>query len=271
MTCLFGLIGEKLGHSVSPAIHTTIFNILRMDAEYKLFEIEKGYLDSDFKDLLKKGVKGLNVTIPYKVDIMNSLDEISVQAEKIGAVNTICFKGNKIIGYNTDYYGFGRMLEKNHIEARDKKVVILGAGGAAKAVIQYFIDNKSKSILLVSRDKEKAAGNFKDIEIIDYEELKLLKSGDIIVNCTPCGMYPKIENSPVDENCISKFSSAVDLIYNPKETLFLKFAKKTGIKAVNGLYMLVGQAVAAQELWNNITIEESVVDKIYDKLLEKQV
>ncbi|AJA49865.1 shikimate dehydrogenase [Clostridium pasteurianum DSM 525 = ATCC 6013] len=271
MTCLFGLIGEKLGHSVSPAIHSTIFHILEMDAEYKLFEIEKGYLKDGFKDLLKNGVKGLNVTIPYKVDIMSCLDEVSVQAEKIGAVNTVCFKENKIIGYNTDYYGFGRMLEKSHIESQNKKVVILGAGGAAKAVIQYFIDNSSKDIILVSRDKKKAAVNFKDIEIIDYEELKLLKSGDIIVNSTPCGMYPKVENSPVDENCVSKFSSAVDLIYNPKETLFLKFAKKRGIKAVNGLYMLVGQAVAAEELWNNITIEESVVDKIYDKFLKKQI
>lgn len=270
MSRLFGLIGEKLGHSISPVIHSKLFDILEMDARYDLFEIERGYLKAKFNELIQNGVKGLNVTIPYKVDIMEYLDEISIHAENIGAVNTVCFKEDKIIGYNTDYYGFGRMLEKNCIETKDKKVVVLGAGGAAKAVIQYFIDNSSKSILLVSRDKKKAAENFKDIEIIDYEELKKLNSGDIIVNSTPCGMYPKVENSPVDETCVSKFSSAIDLIYNPKETLFLKFAEKLGIKAVNGLYMLVGQAIAAEELWNNITIEQSVVDKIYNELLKNQ-
>lgn len=267
MSYLFGLIGEKLGHSISPAIHSKLYKILNMDANYDLFEIEKENLEINFKALIEKRVKGLNVTIPYKVDIMKYLDEISVEANKIGAVNTICFKNSKVIGHNTDYHGFGRMLEKNNIPVKDKKIVVLGAGGAAKAVIQYFIDNNAKDILLVSRNKERASEAFKDVKIIDYSELKALQQGDVIVNCTPCGMYPKIENSPVDENCIGEFSSAVDLIYNPKETLFLKYAREKGIKAVNGLYMLVGQAIAAEELWNDITIDEAVVDKIYNELL----
>nr|WP_242834350.1 shikimate dehydrogenase [Clostridium pasteurianum] len=264
---LFGLIGEKLGHSISPAIHSKLYKILGMNAVYELFEIEKKKLEVNFKALIANGVKGLNVTIPYKVDIIKYLDEISVEADKIGAVNTICFKNGKVIGHNTDYHGFGKMLEKNNIPVKNKKIVVLGAGGAAKAVIQYFIDNNAKDILLVSRDKKKAAENFKGTKIIDYDELKALEQGDVIVNCTPCGMYPKTEISPVDENCIGKFSSAVDLIYNPKETLFLKYAKEKGIKAVNGLYMLVGQAIAAEELWNDSTIDENIVDKIYQELL----
>lgn len=271
MRSLFGLIGEKLGHSISPAIHLKLYKILKMEASYDLFEIEKQNLEADFKALIGKGIKGFNVTIPYKVDIMKYLDEVSVQACKIGAVNTICFEKDKIIGHNTDYHGFGRMLQKNEIPVNDKKIVVLGAGGAAKAVIQFFIDNGAKEVLLVSRDVKRAEESFKEVKIIDYNELKLLKQGDIIVNCTPCGMYPKIENSPVDETCIGKFSSAVDLIYNPKETLFLKFAREKGIKTVNGLYMLVGQAIAAEELWNNIIIDEAVVNEIYNELLQNKL
>lgn len=242
-----------------------------MNAKYDLFEIESEKLEEDFKALREAGVKGLNITIPYKVDIMKYLDEISVQADKIGAVNTICFQNNKIIGHNTDYHGFGRMLQKNNISVENKKIVVLGAGGAAKAVIQFFIDNDASEVVLVSRDVKKAGENFKNVNIIDYNELKFLKQGDVIVNTTPCGMYPKIEDSPVDALCISKFSSAVDLIYNPKETLFLKLAKESNIKAVNGLYMLVGQAIAAEELWNDITIDEIIVDKIYNELLKEEL
>ncbi|MDF2504478.1 shikimate dehydrogenase [Clostridium sp.] len=271
MSYTFGLIGEKLGHSVSPIIHSKLYKILKMDARYDLFEIKKENLEIDFKGLKEKGIKGLNVTIPYKVDIMKYLDDVSIQASEIGAVNTVCFQDNKIIGHNTDYYGFGRMLAKNDIPVKNKRIVVLGAGGAAKAVIQFFIDSNASEVLLVSRDVKKAAQNFKNVKIINYDELSLLKQGDVIVNCTPCGMYPKIENSPIDESCIGRFSSAVDLIYNPKETLFLKFAREKGIKSVNGLYMLVGQAIVAEELWNDITIDETIVDKIYNELLKEQL
>lgn len=266
MSELFGLIGEKLTHSVSPKIHSKFFKIINMDAKYDLYEIKKEELKAEFNALKNKGIKGLNVTIPYKLDIMDCLDKISTEAEKIGAVNTICFKDNETIGYNTDYYGFGRMLEKNNILVEGKKVVVLGAGGAAKAVIQYFLDNNPSELLLVSRDKKRASKEFSNINIIDYEDLKNYEQGDIIVNCTPVGMYPKVEATPVNEECISKFSAAVDLIYNPEETLFLKLASKNGLKAVNGLYMLVGQAMAAEELWNNITISEKTTDDIFENM-----
>lgn len=263
---LFGLIGRKLTHSVSPAIHKELFKILGMEADYVLFEIPMGKLEKEFEALKLKGAKGLNVTIPYKVDMMKLVDEVAPEAEKIGAINTICFKRGKTIGYNTDYYGFGRMLIKNEIEVAGKSAAVLGAGGAAKAVIQYLSDNKASEILLVSRDKAKAEANFKDVTVIDYNELNNIKQCDTVINCTPCGMYPKVEVSPIDSLCVSKFSAAVDLIYNPAETVFLKFAKEQGIKAVNGLYMLVGQAMAAEELWNDITIGEEITDKIFGKL-----
>jgi len=266
MTNLYGLIGEKLGHSISPNIHVELFKRLKMDADYKLFEIEKSKLKTGFSQLKDSGIKGLNVTIPYKVETMNFLDEISEEAKKIGAINTICFHDNKTVGHNTDYFGFGKMLDKNNIKIKGKTVVILGAGGAAKAVIQYMIDGNAKRVVLVSRDTSKAAKNFKDIEIIDYTQLDAIPSGDLIVNCTPVGMYPNTHNCPVSENNITKFNAAVDLIYNPYETLFLNIAEKNGLKSVNGLYMLVSQAIYSEELWNDIHVDETIIDEIFNNL-----
>ncbi len=266
MTNLYGLIGEKLGHSISKAIHVDLFKRLKIDADYKLFEIEKLELKARFNELKDSGLKGLNVTIPYKVEATNFLDEISEEAKKIGAINTICFRDNKTFGHNTDYFGFAKMLNKNSIEIKGKTIVILGAGGAAKAVIQYLIDSNAKRVILVSRDTSKAAENFKGIEIIDYTQLEYIPAGDVIVNCTPVGMYPNTHNCPVNENNIAKFNAAVDLIYNPYETLFLKIAKKNGLKSVNGLYMLVSQAIYSEELWNDIHVDETIIDEIFNNL-----
>ena len=266
MSHLYGLIGEKLGHSISPKIHLNLFKKLNMASDYKLFEIEKSEFKTRFYELRDAGIQGLNVTIPYKVDSISFLDEISEEAEKIGAINTICFSKNKIVGYNTDYFGFARMLNKNAIEIKDKTVVILGAGGAAKAVIQYMIDGNAKKIFLVTRDTSRAAKSFKGVEIIDYKELEEVSNGHVIVNCTPVGMYPNTSNCPVSENCLINFSVAIDLIYNPYESLFLKIAKKNGLKAINGLYMLVSQAIYSEELWNEIHVDDAVIDDIFHDL-----
>lgn len=266
MSNLFGLVGEKLKHSFSPTIHSIIFNELYMEGYYDLFEIRKQDLEAAVCGLNAIGARGVNVTIPYKVNIMEYLDEVSHEAEKIGAVNTICFKENKTIGYNTDYFGFGIMLDKHNIDIRNKEAVILGTGGASKAVLQYLIDKGIKEIVFVSRDIDKTKEKFEDYRIISYEDLKNINNKDIIINCTPCGMYPKVKNCPVSREDISKFQAAVDLVYNPMETLFLKYAKNRGVKEVNGLYMLVGQAVKAQELWNDIEISSEVIDSIYEKI-----
>ena len=263
---LYGLLGEKLKHSISPKIHSLIFKEGNIQGYYHLFEVEKENLGSAVEGLKALCAKGVNVTIPYKVSVMEYLDEISIEAKKIGSVNTICFNGNKTIGYNTDYYGFGIMLEKNNITVANKSAVILGSGGASKAVLQYILDKGIKDVKIVSRDvsKIKCTDKMKYFNLISYDEIKYLKGKDIIINCTPCGMYPNLQCSPVEKEVISDFSVAIDLIYNPSETLFLKYARELGIKGVNGLYMLVGQAVAAEELWNNISIS---VDKIYDKIV----
>ncbi|RKD26536.1 shikimate dehydrogenase [Caminicella sporogenes DSM 14501] len=263
MSQLYGLIGEKLSHSLSPAIHFQVFNELKLDGHYHLFEVKRKDLKDAVLGLKALGVKGVNVTIPYKIEIMKYLDEISYEAEKIGAVNTIYFKDNMIIGYNTDYYGFGMMLDINAIDVKNKKAVILGSGGAAKAVVQYLVDKGIGDIIIVSRHINRAKEKFKNYEVISYDKIKFLKFRDLIINCTPCGMYPDIHNLPIDKECISKFDIAIDLIYNPRETLFLKYSKERGLKSINGLYMLVGQAVRAEEIWNEMKIDRAVTDKIY--------
>ncbi|WDV44332.1 shikimate dehydrogenase [Clostridiaceae bacterium M8S5] len=270
MNHLFGLIGEKLGHSFSPVIHSLIFKVLNIKGHYQLFEVNKEDLKNAVYGLKALGAKGVNVTIPYKVDIIKYLDAISEEAEKIGAINTICFKDNKTIAYNTDYFGFGIMLNKFNVAIQDKKAVILGTGGAAKAVLQYLIDKKVGDITIVSRNENTAKAKFKDYKIISYDDIKNINKQDIVVNTTPCGMYPNTDRSSLCEEDISKFDAVVDLIYNPTETLLLKYAKNHGIKAVNGLYMLVGQAVKAQELWNDIHITDEVIDKVYNELIEEK-
>ena len=261
----YGLIGEKLSHSLSPRIHKRIFELLNIDGGYKLFQIPKDKINSLGSALKLLDIKGVNVTIPYKQDVIAQLDTISKEGADIGAINTILSNDGKLYGYNTDYFGFGKLLEVNNIEVSGKVAVVLGNGGAAKAVLTYFLDNKVSKLYLVTRNKENVQTQNKNIKVIDYDDLKEVK-GDILVNTTPVGMYPNVSSSVVGEDIISNFDSLVDLIYNPKTTEFLKIGKTLGKKTCNGLYMLVGQAVKSEEIWQNIKIETEVLDKIYKEL-----
>lgn len=267
---LYGLIGEKLAHSLSPDIHELIFKEKSMNGNYEILEISKENISKVLNELNKTSFKGVNVTIPYKVDIMKYINEISEEARKIGAVNTIKFYNGKTIGYNTDYFGFKKILEKWHIDVKGKKAVVLGSGGAATMVYYCLLKKGVDEITIVTRDKK--AQHKKDVfpkaHILEYENLDELKDKYIIVNTTPCGMYPNINEAPVPMEFLGNFKWAVDLIYNPEETLFLKYAREKGISYVNGLYMLVAQAVAAEEIWNETILGEELVDRIYESLKE---
>ncbi|OBR90334.1 shikimate dehydrogenase [Clostridium ragsdalei P11] len=266
MSNLQGLIGEKLSHSYSAVIHKLVLEKLGINGEYNLFEIEPQNLGKSMEAFKVLGCKGINVTIPYKIAVMSYMDDISEEAKNIGAINTIEFDGNRLKGYNTDYYGFGLTLKKNHIDVLNKNAVILGTGGASKAVVRYILDEGASNITYVSRHPEKIKQS--DFEVISYEKLREIKSGDIIVNCTPCGMYPNLNNCPINKNVLSKFNTAVDLIYNPEYTLFLKMGKEMGLKIANGLYMLVAQAVAAEEIWHKKNISIETINEIYDELVK---
>lgn len=265
----FGLIGERLGHSFSPMIHSQIFKYMNIDGCYSIFEVERQNLSSVENALKTLGIMGANVTIPYKVEIIKYLDGISKEALDIGAVNTIVIKDGISKGYNTDYFGFGNMLYRNEVQVKNKKSIILGSGGASKAVCQYMIDNEAKDITMVSRNIENVKKQYKDLRIISYEEAYKLKNYDLIINCTPVGMYPNMKESPVKSDMFNSLETAIDLIYNPLETLFLKEAREKGLKTINGLYMLIGQALKAEELWNNIIIDKHIGDKIYKDLCKQ--
>lgn len=263
----FGLLGEKLGHSLSPEIHRIIFEKLNINGTYNLFEINKENFHKAVDSVKTLSIKGVNVTIPYKEDVIKQLDFVSSEAKRIGAINTIKIVENKAFGYNTDYYGFGYMISKGNITIKNNDFYVLGSGGAAKAVVSYLEDKEAKSINLVSRNKESAKESFKNfnINVIGYDDLKD-KKGYCIINTTPVGMYPKVDFSPVDKEIIANFSFAMDIVYNPLETKFLKMAKELGLKYVDGLYMLVGQGVKAEEIWNDIKINDEILDIIYEAL-----
>ncbi|MBD7910269.1 MULTISPECIES: shikimate dehydrogenase [Clostridium] len=264
----YGLVGARLSHSLSPEINNRIYELLNVEGAYKLFEISNediGKLGEAIK-LLK--IKGVNVTIPYKEVVMDQLDEISKEAQAIGAINTILFKNGKLYGYNTDYFGFGSMLSINNIEVKGKSCVILGTGGASKAVATYLMDEEAKNIYLVSRDKNKDIKINPKMKLIDYAELKDIH-GDIIINTTPVGMYPNVGVSPVTKDILKKYDTLVDIVYNPETTEFMRLGQELGKKTCGGLYMLVGQAVKAEELWLDRNIDMKVLNKIYEEIENK--
>ncbi len=270
----FGLIGDRLGHSLSPQIHQRIFKELGIEGSYELLEIPPEKLSEAIQDM-REQYGGVNVTIPHKINVMANLTTLSMEAQAIGAVNTIHFYNGAIRGYNTDYIGFGRLLNNNGITVEGKSAAVLGTGGASRAVLQYLIDHGVAKIFLASRNTQSISPYMKTLcsavptQFVNYVHLGRY-TGDLLINCTPVGMHPYSEASPVTTRTIEHFTTAIDLIYNPAKTLFLKEAEKLGKKAVNGLFMLVAQAIAAEEIWLQQPINNDLVLKITAEM-EKQL
>lgn len=259
---MYALLGKTLKHSISPEIHAEIFSEIGIAAEYKLLECT---ID-DLPQIIARGdYQGLNVTIPYKEEVLQYIDYIDPAAQQIQAINTIAYIDGKICGYNTDYTGFSSLLLKNKIMVQGKKVVILGVGGSAKMVAAYMCNQGAQQVYLVSRNPAtKVVAT--QAKIIDYRELETIERADIIVNTTPCGMYPNIADSAVSRELLKNFQVAIDLIYNPTETVFLRDAREQGLQTVNGLYMLVAQAVHAQEIWQQVKLETAIIERIAKKM-----
>lgn len=247
---IYGLIGFPLAHSFSETYFSEKFfreNI--QDVSYRNFPLEK--ID-DFHNLVSnnKDILGLNVTIPFKETVINLIDELDNSAAEIGAVNTIKIfrSNNKIItkGYNTDYFGFKKSIE-SLLHNHHKAALILGTGGASKA-IKYVLSKSEIPFLFVSRNKT-------DINTITYKQLTedIIHSHQIIINTTPLGMFPDIEKYPdIPYNLLTSQHLLFDLIYNPKETAFLKKGAEQGAQTKNGLEMLYFQAEKSWEIWNNL-------------------
>ncbi|MFR7416936.1 shikimate dehydrogenase family protein [uncultured Megasphaera sp.] len=264
-----GVIGGKLGHTASPAIHDKLFRILQVQgrARYGILEMDRSDISNELKRLRREGYTGANVTIPYKLDVMPYLTDISREARIIGAVNTIHFTDHGTFGYNTDYCGFGRSLVHAGITVKNKDCVVLGSGGGARAIIQYLFDHQAKSIVVVSRNPHSKTefDEFTErigVETIDYPAFERSCRGDVLVNCTPVGMFPNIDGCPISEEAIARFPSVVDIVYNPKDTCILQAAKRHGAKTLNGMYMLVAQAIGSEEIWMDQDISSSVIEQI---------
>ena len=248
----YGCIGEKLSHSFSKIIHNEI-----CDYDYELYEIKK----DELKTLLtERKFKAINVTIPYKQDVIPYLDSIDEFALKIGAVNTIVNKNGKLLGYNTDFSGMCCLIENSKIDLKNKKVLILGSGGTSKTAFAVASYLGAKEIYKVSRKSTESSISYDDAH-------KLHNDAHIIINTTPVGMYPKIGESAIDISDFNKLEGVVDAVYNPLRTALVTSALKRGIKAVGGLYMLVAQAVFAAELFTDKAIDNGEIDRIYKKIL----
>lgn len=258
-----GLLGEKLSHSLSPAIHQKFWRMSGIAGSYELFESRRDGIEALLNRLEREGYIGINVTIPYKTEVMKHLNELSPEAEAIGSVNTVMFKGGRRLGYNTDYFGLKTLLDSSDIAIAGKSVVVLGTGGAARCALKLARDMGAQRVIAASRSPEKA-----DVPgAVSYEVLNRLGSIDVLINTTPVGMSPHTDGCPVNESVIENCGSVVDLVYNPAETKLLSKAQTFGIKAVNGLGMLCAQAVKAQEIWNGQVYGGDIYNSVYKYML----
>lgn len=254
----FGLIGNPVSHSLSPQLHRMLYEAVGFDGDYSRFHVEPQQLENVVPAMKAMGIVGVNVTSPYKRDIMPYLDEISGTAEKIGAVNTIRINENGLaVGYNTDGYGFAKSLLNAGVEIAYKKFVVCGTSGAGKAVSNALLKYSAAAVVAASTHPEKG---------MPYSELERLADMDVIINCTPLGMAPHEGESPVKPEVFKNFKVAVDLIYNPAETAFLRDARLAGLQTLNGLPMLVFQGMRSFEIWTGIEPPPGLADKIIAKL-----
>ncbi|KAF0134835.1 MAG: shikimate 5-dehydrogenase [Candidatus Saganbacteria bacterium] len=242
------LIGYPLGHSISPAMHNAAYKHLNIDFEYVLLEVSPENLTKKIDGLRAANFAGFNVTIPHKEAILPLLDEITDLAREIGAVNAVCNQGGKLVGYNTDGPGFIESLKEDaKFNPKGKNCVILGAGGAGRAVAVMLKKNNAKKITIHDAIAEKAKSLASFVEgNISNNLQKEISTADLLVNASPIGMHPNINDCPLPDN-IKLHNKIVlyDLVYNPYETKLLKLAKNFKAKAISGLGMLVRQGALA--------------------------
>ncbi len=242
-----GLLGRKLGHSYSPQIHSQLGSY-----DYRLFEKEP----EELEDFLKNGdFTGLNVTIPYKKDVIPFLDELSPRAKALGAVNTIVRRNGKLIGHNTDYFGFETMLLSTGVSLQGKKALVCGSGGASSTACAVLEAHGANVVVLSRTGKD------------NYQNLNRHSDAALIVNATPVGMYPNVEASPIEDlAAFPMLEGVLDLVYNPARTSILLKAEALGIPCVNGLRMLVAQAKESAEWFTGESINDSCIEMIYNRL-----
>ncbi len=275
-----GLVGHPLGHSLSPLMHRAVFEKLRLDYSYESFDVKPSELAYFMDITVYKGFVGLNVTIPYKVDILKYVDKVSREAELIGAVNTIKFVGDDVCGYNTDGIGCIKALKDAGVSVKDKRVLVLGAGGAARAVaFQCAIEGASLSI--ANRTMEKTKKLAADIEgrlggkvcVCDFSYdglLSGLKGIDVLINATSAGMHPHEDEELLSADMIPEKIAVMDLVYNPLETKLLSAARSRGCKTIDGVGMLARQGAESLNIWLGIDAPVKIMEDAVLSQLKKK-
>lgn len=280
-----GIIGQPLTHSLSPLLHAHLMRLLQLEGEYRKYELQPADLANALRTFAAQGVRGLNVTIPHKVTVMSQMDWLSPEAELAGAVNTIVFDPaeNRRKGYNTDITGFMRSLPADAVDwLPESDLLILGAGGSARAVMTGLIQAQAASITFAVRNPGRAVSITSDGEVIkqayasathlklvSLDSLPSLEAFQGIINTTPVGMYPNESQSPIGAiqlETLPAGSLVYDLIYRPVETQLLRDAKSLGLHTVNGLDMLIYQGICSFELWSGQDVPERFVEDLRQQL-----
>ena len=271
-TALYGIIGNPLGHSFSPEMHTLAFQHLGLNAVYVPFPALEKDLSSLLNALSIIGVKGFNVTIPYKEKIVPLLDAISPTAQKLGSVNTVIRKGNLWKGFSTDGSGLIRFSKEAGINFKNKKVILLGGGGSAKSVALAVSMEEASDIVLINRTKSKAQ-KIADMVLKSAPEVNTTFGGnrpiegDVLINCTSVGM--KIGECPVSDDQIQACQCVIDIIYNPIETTLIRKAKGFGLPTYNGLGMLLYQGIEAFEIWTGQPAPKEIMTQSLRRSMDK--
>lgn len=264
-----GVIGWPIAHSLSPAMQTAAISAARLNYAYIAMPVRPEALPAAVEGLRSLDFRGFNVTIPHKSAVMALLDEVDEDARRIGAVNTVVNENGRLFGHNTDVTGFLRGLSRQGVTVREKRAVVLGAGGAARAVLWGLIREGAANIVVGVRNAPKARESLADFsadaEILSWDGdafAGALASADILVNTTPLGMTPKTEEAPpVDWDCVRPEAFVYDIIYTPGCTRFLCEAKEHGHRVTNGVAMLVGQGAEALSLWTGVQPDESAMEQ----------
>jgi shikimate dehydrogenase len=278
-TKICALIGDPVEHSMSPVMHNTAYTKLGLDYAYIPFHVKPDGLGKAVEGLRALHVRGFNVTIPHKVAVIPWLDGLDPLAEKIGAVNTVVNTDGELRGYNTDAEGFLKALLEHGIKPKGKKIVVLGAGGASRA-ITYIMAAKGARVTIVNRQQEldwaediallirKDLG--KEVKVYELGQLAgAIENVDLLVNATSVGMSPASEASPVPAQLLSKVPAVFDIVYNPLETRLLREAKAAGAKVIGGVDMLAWQGALAFEKWTGQPAPLDLMREEAVKMLEK--
>lgn len=275
-TYVYCIIGHPIAHSLSPVIHNTLFNMYNIDAIYVAFDVKPEKLREAINGIRSLNIKGCTVTIPHKERVIVLLDEVDPVAQKIGAVNTIKNENGKLIGYNTDVWGFLEPLTRFADALRGDSALLIGAGGAARAIVyalktlgvgKLFIANRTKTRGKILEEYSLEIGL--DAEYIGFDEKALNEKArkvKLIVNATPLGMHGIGGRVPITSNSIRSDTIVYDIVYNPVETPLLVEARKAGAKIITGVDMLIYQAMLAFKIWTGVHPEP---DPLYDVVLKE--